>query len=103
VDLIQFSFLAGFFQFLRYSCAIFCLQQLHLELSMSIIALPDALSSWPWPRRINPSYDEVKAEADAWIHSMKAFDAKAQRAFDKCDFGSYRSLQLSHSRAYDPA
>ncbi|KAJ3870529.1 hypothetical protein F5051DRAFT_447553 [Lentinula edodes] len=45
------------------------------------------MSNWPWPRMINPHYEEVKAASDAWFHSFAAFDARAQLAFDKCNFG----------------
>ena len=51
--------------------------------------LPDLLANWPWPERINPYYEEVKEETSAWIQSLNAFDAKARKAFDKCDFSRY--------------
>ena len=50
--------------------------------------LPDTLKDWPWPRRIGPYYEEIKQECDAWIHQFNVFDENAQRAFDKCNFGS---------------
>ena len=59
------------------------------RLVMSHIVLPDALSSWPWPRQVNQHYCEVKAELEAWIHSTEILDANAQKAFDKCDFGPF--------------
>jgi hypothetical protein len=54
---------------------------------MTEIRLPDALASWPFPRRINRYYDEVKAEAERWIHDLNVLEPKTQKAFDKCDFG----------------
>ncbi|KAI0033926.1 terpenoid synthase [Vararia minispora EC-137] len=59
---------------------------------MSYVVLPDALSSWPCPRQVSPYYKEVKAELDAWVHSTKILDEKAQKAFDKCDFALLASL-----------
>ncbi|CCM03654.1 uncharacterized protein FIBRA_05798 [Fibroporia radiculosa] len=44
------------------------------------------MANWPWKRAINPHYEEVKAESDAWVHSLNLFTPKSQRAFDKGDF-----------------
>ncbi|KAG1830867.1 hypothetical protein EV424DRAFT_1374831, partial [Suillus variegatus] len=44
--------------------------------------------NWPWPRTINPHYEDVKAEVDASFRDFKALSLKSQEAFDKCDFGS---------------
>ncbi|KAI0041515.1 terpenoid synthase [Auriscalpium vulgare] len=54
--------------------------------------LPETLAGWPWPRMINPHYEEVKAESRAWFHSFRAFGPKSQDAFDKCDFWLLASL-----------
>ncbi|KAK0215217.1 terpenoid synthase, partial [Armillaria nabsnona] len=54
--------------------------------------LPDTLMYWPWPRRINPHYEEVKAASEAWFRSFKAFGPEAQRVFDHCDFSLAASL-----------
>ncbi|GBE81078.1 terpenoid synthase [Sparassis latifolia] len=54
--------------------------------------LPDTLATWPWPREINPYYDEVMAESSEWFRSFHAFSEKAQRAFDLCDFSRLASL-----------
>ncbi|EJD08331.1 terpenoid synthase [Fomitiporia mediterranea MF3/22] len=59
--------------------------------STTILHLPDTLANWPWQRTINPHYEEVKAESDAWFHSFKAFSAESQYAFDKCDFEHLRT------------
>ncbi|TFK47567.1 terpenoid synthase [Heliocybe sulcata] len=48
--------------------------------------LPDGLANWPWTRKLNPHYQKVKAESEAWITSFGAFDEHAQRSFNKCDF-----------------
>lgn len=52
----------------------------------SRVFLPNVLARWPWPRRIHPDYVVVKKEADAWVTSLKAFNPKAQDAFNHCDF-----------------
>lgn len=53
------------------------------------IRLPDTLANWPWPRTLNPHYEIVKAETDAWFRSFNALTPKALLAFEKCDFCSY--------------
>ena len=59
---------------------------------ISTIFLPDILAEWPWPRRLNPYYKEAKAESEAWLESFKAFDTKAQDAFNNCDFSTSISI-----------
>ncbi|KAJ7459414.1 terpenoid synthase [Mycena galericulata] len=54
--------------------------------------LPDTLAQWPYPRRLNPSYDEVKRESSRWLESFNAFGPKAQSAFNRCDFNLLASL-----------
>ncbi|PCH36903.1 terpenoid synthase [Wolfiporia cocos MD-104 SS10] len=49
------------------------------------------MADWPWPRAINPLYEEVKAESDAWFKSFKPFTRESQLAFDKCDFEHLRT------------
>jgi len=56
------------------------------------VYLPDPLARWPWTRTLNIHYAEVKQESDAWLRSFEAFGAKAQRAFDLCDFALLCSL-----------
>ncbi|KAF8638389.1 hypothetical protein AX17_002250 [Amanita inopinata Kibby_2008] len=60
--------------------------------SAKILRLPRTMDKWPWQRAINPHYEEVSAESDAWFHSFKAFTKTSQEAFDKCDFGRLASL-----------
>ncbi|KAL5513795.1 STS14_2 [Sanghuangporus vaninii] len=57
-----------------------------------LLHLPNTLANWPWPRAINPHYEAVKAESDAWFRSFKAFSTKSQYAFDKCDFALLAAL-----------
>ncbi|KAL1938253.1 hypothetical protein VTO73DRAFT_11897 [Trametes versicolor] len=68
------------------------------------LRLPDTLSQWPYPRRINPAYEEVSAESAAWLRSFHAFSNEAQVAFDKCKFGllaslTYPNVDKDHLRA----
>lgn len=64
-----------------------------------VLHLPDTLASWPWPRFINPHYEDCKRESSAWTESFHAFGPKAQAAFNKCDFSrsneSKRAMKLS--------
>ena len=53
------------------------------------IRIPDTLRNWPWPRTINPHYEECKTESEAWIESFKVFGPKAQQAFTKCNFSRF--------------
>ncbi|KAK0443682.1 terpenoid synthase [Desarmillaria tabescens] len=57
-----------------------------------VIHLPDTLVYWPWSRRINPHYEEVKTASGAWCRSFRAFRPEAQSAFDLCDFSLLSSL-----------
>ncbi|RPD81425.1 terpenoid synthase [Lentinus tigrinus ALCF2SS1-7] len=50
------------------------------------------MADWPWPRKINPYYEEVTAESNAWFKTFKAFTPQSQYAYDKCDFGRLASL-----------
>ncbi|EED77016.1 predicted protein, partial [Postia placenta Mad-698-R] len=43
------------------------------------------------PRYINPHYEEVKAESDAWLKGLKPFTKQSQLAFDKCDLEHLRT------------
>ena len=60
--------------------------QNHLPLSSmsddkdKIVYVPDTMSDWPWPAKLNPLCDEVEAESIAWLTSLKlhtpeSFDA----------------------------
>ncbi|KAJ7720443.1 terpenoid synthase [Mycena metata] len=54
--------------------------------------IPNTLRSWPWPRQLNPHYSICKAESSAWCEGFKAFDARAQKSFNRCDFNLLASL-----------
>jgi hypothetical protein len=62
------------------------------------IRIPDTLAHWPWPRAINPHYEECEAESNAWLQSFNVFSPKAQAAFDRCEFGEqYLSILASYT------
>ncbi|KAJ7474145.1 isoprenoid synthase domain-containing protein [Mycena latifolia] len=61
-------------------------------MSDTTLIIPDTLRSWPWPRAINPYYGECKKESSAWCEEFGAFDSKAQKAFNLCDFNLLASL-----------
>ncbi|KAG1886764.1 terpenoid synthase [Suillus subluteus] len=49
------------------------------------IFIPDILTRWPFPRRLNQHFSKVGAESSAWFESFKAFSPKAQQALDRCE------------------
>ncbi|EIM79126.1 terpenoid synthase [Stereum hirsutum FP-91666 SS1] len=53
--------------------------------------IPDTLANWPWKRKINQHYEEVKMESASWARSFHAFSPQAQDAFDRCDFKRLRT------------
>jgi len=66
------------------------------------IKLPDFLDYWPWPRALNPYYEEAKNEANAWAHSFGFFDKKSQDAFDRCDFSKLAMLTYPYMNKGEP-
>nr|BDI63090.1 sesquiterpene synthase [Auriscalpium vulgare] len=66
------------------------------QIPLTHFRLPDPAANWPWPRTLHVNYEEIKAEADAWLHSFNALSSKAQRAFDKCDFSLLGCLLYPH-------
>ncbi|KAG2155762.1 terpenoid synthase [Suillus clintonianus] len=56
------------------------------------IYLPDTMITWPWPRAINPHFEDMKAEVDASFRDFKALSPESQEAFDKCDFARLAAL-----------
>ncbi|KAG1787689.1 isoprenoid synthase domain-containing protein [Suillus plorans] len=52
--------------------------------------LPDTMVNWPWPRAINPHFEDVKTEVDAAFRDFRALDPKSQEAFNKCDMDHLR-------------
>ncbi|KAJ7443636.1 hypothetical protein B0H11DRAFT_1931522 [Mycena galericulata] len=61
-------------------------------MSDTILVIPDTLRSWPWPRHLNAYYAICKEESSAWCEAFNAFDAKAQKSFNRCDFNLLASL-----------
>ena len=59
---------------------------------LRFLPIPGMLAGWPWQRRINPLYEEVAAEGNAWVWSFSPFNAKSQHAFERCDFALLTSL-----------
>ena len=54
-----------------------------------ILRIPDTMVDWPWPREINPHYEEISANSAAWIckfgTSIKSFDLKkVMKKTDAC-------------------
>ncbi|KAH8101904.1 terpenoid synthase [Cristinia sonorae] len=66
-----------------------------------VLYLPETMVDWPWPRAINPHYEEVKAASNAWFYSFKPFKPKSLYAFDKCDFARLASLAYPWSSKED--
>ncbi|KAI6163689.1 terpenoid synthase [Pisolithus thermaeus] len=50
------------------------------------------MANWPWPRRISPFFEGVKAESDEWFRSFNALSPKSLKAFEKCDFARLAAL-----------
>ncbi|KAH9926487.1 terpenoid synthase [Fomitopsis serialis] len=50
--------------------------------------LPETMANW----HINPHYDAMKAESNAWLKSFKPFNERSQLAFEKCDFPRLAAL-----------
>jgi hypothetical protein len=61
-----------------------------------VIRIPDVLARWPWPRAVNPHYEECKRESSAWIESFAkhAFGPRIQKAFKLCDTSMLLCLSL---------
>jgi hypothetical protein len=55
--------------------------------SIEWIHIPDTLARWPWPRAINPYYEECEAESDAGFQGFNVYSPRAQAAFNRCQFG----------------
>lgn len=54
--------------------------------------IPDTMSAWPWPRKINPLYEEVEAESIAWMESFKPYTRESQIAHNKGGVGRLAAL-----------
>jgi hypothetical protein len=62
------------------------------------LCLPDTLKKWQWPRQLNPHYAEVSQASSAWVTSFRAFSPRAQKAFDRCNFGMATVSSLKQAR-----
>nr|WDV18262.1 sesquiterpene synthase [Ganoderma sinense] len=62
--------------------------------SENILYIPDTMSAWPWPRKLNPLYEEVEAESIAWMESFKPYTPESQTAHNKGDVGRLAALVL---------
>ncbi|KAH7917194.1 terpenoid synthase [Leucogyrophana mollusca] len=56
---------------------------------------PDTMANWPWPRAINPHFEEIKEASDGWFRSFKAFRPQSQKAFERCDFCAAKHLRTA--------
>ncbi|KAG2118311.1 isoprenoid synthase domain-containing protein [Suillus clintonianus] len=68
-----------------------------MDAYQKMIYLPDIMINWPWPRAINPHFEDVKIEADASFRDFKALSPESQEAFEKCDFA--RLVALAYPNA----
>lgn len=48
---------------------------------------PDTMAKWPWQRQINPHFEEVAAESEAWLKSLGIFGEQLLPALDRCCSG----------------
>lgn len=58
----------------------------------NIVYVPDTMSNWPWPRKINPLYEEVEAESIAWLSSFQPLTPESQNAHNKAHIGRLAAL-----------
>ncbi|KAK0458907.1 terpenoid synthase [Desarmillaria tabescens] len=61
--------------------------------------LPDLLANWPFRCFHNPLSDEVVPASAAWIEGYNIFDERAQKAFNRCNFGLFTSLAYPNASA----
>ncbi|KAK7448143.1 hypothetical protein VKT23_013902 [Stygiomarasmius scandens] len=64
--------------------------------SHTCFTLPDLLDNWPFDHNPNPN-DDIVQQSAKWTESYDAFDAKAQDAFNRCNFGYFSSLAYSRA------
>ena len=69
-------------------------RRLDMHSPLACVRVPDLLANWPWTRRINPLYEDVAAEGNAWLRSFSPFNPKSQYAFERCMFGLCAALVL---------
>ena len=54
--------------------------------------IPDLLADWSWKRRVNPFYEDVVAETNAWFKTFSTLNPKSRRAFEKFNFALLTAL-----------
>lgn len=69
---------------------------IYLNMSPTIILLPDLLSPFPAPHALNPHYEVVGAESTRWMESFHVFNPKAQAVFNTHDFALMTSRFYPH-------
>ena len=57
------------------------------DIQVQMLYLPDTMANWPWLLAINPHYEEIKADSDAWFESFKAYNPRSQLVFNKSKSG----------------
>ncbi|PIL37688.1 terpene synthase [Ganoderma sinense ZZ0214-1] len=57
-----------------------------------VIYVPDTMSHWPWPRKLNPFYEEVEAESIAWLASFHPLTPESQNAHNRAHIGRLAAL-----------
>ena len=63
-----------------------------------MLHIPDTLADWPWPRSLNPHYEEVSEQSTEWLRSFNAFPSRVQAVFDACDFSMCHASSESRWR-----
>jgi hypothetical protein len=61
-----------------------------------VFHIPDTLTNWPWPRRMNPRYGKVKANLDEWIKRFP-LDSNAINILENAETGGLPRLVLHMS------
>ncbi|KAG2057544.1 terpenoid synthase [Suillus hirtellus] len=56
-----------------------------------MIYLPDTMVNWPWPRTINPHFEDVKAEVDASVRDITP-SPEFQASYVKCEIARLAAL-----------
>ncbi|KAI0328231.1 terpenoid synthase [Cubamyces sp. BRFM 1775] len=64
--------------------------------SINMQIIPELLAHWPWPRAINPLYEEVSKEASCWFQSFKLFTPQSQHALDRGDSSRIAAMAVPH-------
>ncbi|KAK0209711.1 isoprenoid synthase domain-containing protein [Armillaria fumosa] len=46
-----------------------------MRLRVNCVSHHETAANWPWPHKINPLYEEVKAQSEAWFRLFEAYEA----------------------------